>query len=108
MKHLTYILLFILLVASSARSQTKPRPPGLEQAEQAEQQADKNIPPPTIQRAHVDFTKLRQDADDLARIAQTIPNDVASVQKGMFPKDMIEKLKQIEKLSKHLRGQIGQ
>jgi hypothetical protein len=60
------------------------------------------------QRTHVDFTKLRQDADDLARIAQTIPNDAASIQKGMLPKDMIEKLKQIERLSKHLRGQISQ
>lgn len=80
----------------------------MQQADQAEQQADKSIPPPTIQRTHLDFTKLRQDADDLARIAQTIPEDVASIQKGMFPKDMIEKLKQIEKLSKHLRTQIGQ
>ncbi len=108
MKHFTYILLFVLLLASSGRSQTRPRPPGLQQADQAEQQADKSIPPPTTQRTHLDFTKLRQDADDLARIAQTIPEDVASIQKGMFPKDMIEKLKQIEKLSKHLRTQIGQ
>ncbi len=108
MKHLTHILLLVLLVASSARAQTKPRPPGLEQAAQAEQQADKSLPPPTIQRTHVDFTKLRQDADDLARIAQTIPNDMASLQKGMVPKDLVEKLKQIEKLSKRLRGQIAQ
>lgn len=108
MKHLTYILLFVLSAASSARAQTRPRPPGLEQAAQAEQQADKSLPPPTIQRTHVDFTKLRQDADDLARIAQTIPSDITSLQKGMLPKDMVEKLKQIEKLSKHLRGQITQ
>jgi hypothetical protein len=107
-KHLTYILLFVLCVASSARTQVRPRPPGLQQADQAEQQADKSIPPPTTQRTHVDFTRLRQDADDLARLAQTIPNDVASIQKGMLPKDMVEKLKQIEKLSKHLRGQISQ
>ncbi|MGB8866988.1 MAG: hypothetical protein WCC71_23090 [Candidatus Sulfotelmatobacter sp.] len=108
MKHLTYILFFVLVVASSARSQTRPRPPGLEQAEQAEQQADKSLPPPMTQRTHVDFTRLRQDADDLARIAQTIPDDITSIQKGMLPKDMVEKLKQIEKLSKRLRGQISQ
>jgi len=50
---------------------------------------------------------LQKEADDLARTAQTIPADVASVRKGMLPKDVIEKLKQIEKLSKHLRGELA-
>ena len=51
--------------------------------------------------------QVLQDADDLARIAQTIPPDVAGIQKGLLPKDMIEKLKQIEKLSKQLRKQLS-
>ena len=55
---------------------------------------------------HIDFEKLQSEADDLARTAQTIPSDVASVRKGMLPKDAIEKLKQIEKLSKRLRGEL--
>jgi hypothetical protein len=29
------------------------------------------------------------------------------VRRGMLPKDAIEKLKQIEKLSKHLRGELN-
>jgi hypothetical protein len=108
-KHLTYIFLFLLVVASFARSQTRPRPPGLEQAGQAEAQADKNLPPPgNPQKGRLDPAKLRQEADELARISQTIPADVSSLQLGMLPKDMIEKLKQIEKLAKHLRGQISQ
>ncbi|MGA9552829.1 MAG: hypothetical protein WBR30_11295, partial [Candidatus Sulfotelmatobacter sp.] len=78
MKHFGSIFFLVLVATLSARSQTRPRPPGLEQAAQAEQQADKSIPPPTVQRTHIDFIKLRQDADDLARIAQTIPNDAAS------------------------------
>jgi hypothetical protein len=32
--------------------------------------------------------------------------DVQSIEKGMFPKDVVQKLKQIEKLSKHLRGEL--
>ena len=55
---------------------------------------------------HVDFEKLQSEADDLARTAQSIPSDVASVRKGMLPKDAIEKLKQIEKLAKRLRGEL--
>src|ERR1700685_343939 len=44
----------------------------------------------------VDLLQLQREADDLARTAQTIPTDVASVRKGMLPKDVIQKLKQIE------------
>jgi hypothetical protein len=51
----------------------------------------------------VDLSQMQTEADDLARTAQTIPSDVASVRKGTLPKDAIEKLKQIEKLSKRLR-----
>jgi hypothetical protein len=104
-KLLAYALLVVLFVASSARAQ-RPRPPGLQQADQAEQQADKNIPPPTSKQARIDVAKLRQEADELARLAQTIPADVSSIQQGLLPRDTSEKLKQIEKLSKHLRSQI--
>ena len=60
---------------------------------------------PKLQR-HVDLVKLQQEADDLARTAQTIPTDVAGVRKGTLPKDVIEKLKRIEKLSKRLRSEL--
>ena len=55
----------------------------------------------------VDLAQLQREADDLARTAQTIPSDVANVRKGMLPKDVIEKLKQIEKLSKRLRTELN-
>lgn len=55
----------------------------------------------------LDLIQLQRDADDLARTAQTIPTDVASVRKGMLPKDVIDKLKQIEKLSKRLRMELN-
>jgi len=40
-------------------------------------------------------------------MSQTIPSDVASARKGMLPRDVIEKLKQIEKLSKRLRTELN-
>ena len=67
--------------------------------------------PPKQETSHisrrVDLAQLQHEADDLARTAQTIPTDVASVRKGMFPKDVLDKLKQIEKLSKHLRSELN-
>jgi len=55
---------------------------------------------------HLDLTQLQQEANDLARTAQSIPTDLASVRKGLLPKDTIQKLKQIEKLSKRLRSEL--
>jgi len=66
--------------------------------------ADKAPATPT---RHLDLDQLQREADDLARTAQTIPSDVASVRKGMLPKDVVEKLKQIEKLSKRLRTELN-
>lgn len=107
MKLSPIFLSFVLLAASLLPAQTRPIPPGVRQADQTEAQTEKNIPPPITQPAHLDVAKLGQEADELARIAQTIPPDVASIQKGKLPKDMIEKLKHIEKLSKQMRTQIN-
>ena len=62
---------------------------------------------PATSSRRVDLAQLQREAEDLARTAQTIPSDVASVRKGMMPKDVIEKLKQIEKLSKRLRTELN-
>lgn len=62
---------------------------------------------PRLPQHHIDLVKLQQEADDLARTAQTIPTDVAGVRGGTLPKDIIEKLKRIEKLSKRLRSELN-
>jgi hypothetical protein len=62
---------------------------------------------PSLPAKRIDLVQAQREADDLARTAQTIPYDVASVRKGMLPKDVIEKLKQIEKLSKRLRSELN-
>ena len=61
---------------------------------------------PKMQR-RIDPAKLQRDADDLARAAQSIPSDVANIRRGTLPKDTIQKLKEIEKLSKRLRTELN-
>jgi len=61
---------------------------------------------PAVVTRKEDFAELQKEADDLARTAQTIPDDMAALRKGTLPKDLIQKLKQIEKLSKRLRSQV--
>src|SRR5215469_1458117 len=67
----------------------------------------RNLPEKPVAPQRVDLVQVQRDADALARAAQTIPYDVANVRKGMLPKDVLEKLKQIEKLSKHLRAELN-
>ena len=105
MKLLAIAFPFVLFAASPLLAQD-PRVPGVRQGEQAQAQVEKDIPPPIQPHAQLDMARLRQDADQLAKLAQTIPSDVLRIQGGVLPKDMSEKLKQIEKLSKHLRTQI--
>jgi hypothetical protein len=93
--------LYVALALPQAGRPTMPTPPPSLDTEHPE-------PPPTVTSSRrVDLGQLQKEADDLARAAQTIPSDVANVRKGMLPKDTIQKLKQIEKLSKHLRGQLN-
>lgn len=50
---------------------------------------------------------MSQEAAELSKIAQTIPSDVDQAAKGLLPKEVIGKLKQIERLSKRLRSELN-
>jgi hypothetical protein len=63
-------------------------------------------PPAGPQPQKIDLAKLRQESLDLARLAQSVPADVDQAGQGKLPKDLSNKLKQIEKLSKHLRTEL--
>ena len=95
------ILGLLVLLGAAQSSHHFPTPP-----EPLDTQAQKSGQPQTLPR-QIDFAQVQKNADDLARLAQTIPPDVASMRKGMLPKDVIEKLKQIEKLSKRLRTELN-
>jgi hypothetical protein len=49
---------------------------------------------------------MEQEARELADLAATVPGDVEQLKKGLLPKDVLDKLKRIEKLSKQLRSQV--
>ena len=60
---------------------------------------------PTIPR-RIDPAKMQMEADVLAKTASTIPADIECIRKGLLPKDVMQKLKEIEKLSKQLRSDL--
>jgi hypothetical protein len=65
-----------------------------------------NTPIQGSPKPRVDPLELRREAGQVLELSKSIQSDFDSVSRGLLPKDTIEKLKKIEKLSKHLRSQI--
>jgi hypothetical protein len=106
----TPILFFALLLSASlawAQGAARNGNTGQRQADRAEDQFEKTVPPPTRQQSSVDFARVKSDADELVILSQSIHSGIDDVGKGMLPKDLIDKLKQMEKLSKRLRNELA-
>ena len=57
-------------------------------------------------KGHPDMVKLQHDAQELAELSASIPADVNRANHGLLSKDLVDKLKRVEKLSKQLRGDL--
>ncbi|HZQ95718.1 MAG TPA: hypothetical protein VFA67_11955 [Candidatus Sulfotelmatobacter sp.] len=55
----------------------------------------------------LNVAELHRDAIDLAQLAQSVARDIDQAAQGKLAKDLPEKLKRIEKLSRRLRGQLA-
>jgi hypothetical protein len=94
---------FLLGAAASPQTGHPPLSPSLNDAHEL-RVTDREIAPLP---KRIDSVRLQQDALALANAANSIPSDIESVRKGMLPKDVLRKLKQIEKLSKQLRSELN-
>src|SRR5215469_9673359 len=102
MKQLGHIVLYSLLLfcavsvsGQAVKRDAPPYPP---------EPADRSIITDQQQRVekrlHVDKLQIEREARELSDLAQGVPVDVDRVNQGVLPKDMIDKLKKIEKLAK--------
>jgi hypothetical protein len=77
------------------------------QAHHKPSSSEEFIEPPVLgQRRKVAHAQLRQDAEELARLAGSIPAQVEQVTQGKLPKDFPKNLKRIDKLVKRLRAEV--
>ena len=60
----------------------------------------------TKKRSAVDVAQLQHQAQELAELSSSIPADINRVNRGLLSKDVLNKLKRVEKLSKQLRGEL--
>jgi hypothetical protein len=56
----------------------------------------------------IDPDQLQGEAKELLELSQSLQPDMQHLKQGLLPKDTLEKLKRIENLSKHLRGELHQ
>ena len=73
-------------------------------AQELEEQ-NESVSPLPIRRS-VDPVALQNQANQLADLAASMPKAVQNANKGLLEKDLVQRLKRIEKLSKQLRNQL--
>ncbi len=83
-----------------------PVPPGMREADKLPHPGDV-APQIRPQREVSDPAQLKRDADELAKLAESIPDGIEQLAAGRLPKDLGERLKRIEKLSKKLRREVS-
>ena len=100
-----YLLLptvIVVTLAFAQRPSNWPHPP-----EAADKSVSRAGVPDVTPRFKGDRVQLQREARELLELSQSLQPDIDSVNHGLLPKDTLEKLKRIEKLSKHLRSELG-
>ena len=98
-------MLSLLLPAIAASQSSRPMPPGHVEANDATRQAEK-VESPTNTARTVSAKDVLQQADELVSLAQQVRVDTLHATQNMVAKDLKDKLKRIEKLSKKLREEL--
>ena len=114
-----YFLLLILLLLSASFSVAQRRSGDARPNMQTQQDQKQNTTefdrmnaqtqqqPSAKQLQAADAVRLKQDAHELALLAQSVPPDVEQTTNGILPKDLDQRLRRIEKLAKELRSRIS-
>ena len=114
MRTILFLFLFLLLYLLVPRTtsappfdskQGRPIPPGVRQADKQVNDAPNEAPLPPKSR-QLNAKLLQAEAAELAQLSSGIPQRIENVNKGQMPKDLNEQLKRIEKLAKHIRGEV--
>ncbi len=96
----------MLCLPASISSQTGTMiPPGHTAANQATRNAE-NVEPPAAANQNVTAAQVLKQADELVSLAQQVRTDAERATQGLLAKDLKDKLKRIEKLSRRLREEL--
>jgi hypothetical protein len=103
---LLVLLLDVLASSCVIYAQGTPIPPGIRAADKARQRADQGLEPPQPPVEKLNVAEVNRQADELLALAQQVHTDTVQATQGLLAKDLKDKLKRIEKLSKRLREEL--
>jgi hypothetical protein len=98
------VVVVLLLLGICIGQSSRPVPAGMRHAQELEEQNESDAPSP-VHRS-VNRVELQNQANQLADLAASMPQAVQNANKGLLDKDLVQRLKQIEKLAKQLRTQL--
>lgn len=58
-------------------------------------------------RERLSASQVQNDAKELAELCAAVTSDMDDVKKGLLPKDSVDRLKRMEKLSKRMRDNLA-
>jgi gas vesicle protein len=104
MRHFPLWICILFLLPAPLASSQRAKPPGIVTADQ---QSNQPLEPPMQPRSRkIDLTLVKQEADELKKLADGVPAQIEMLAKNQYPKDLTDNLKRIEKLAKHLRTEV--
>jgi len=107
------IVLIITAAVAPASMQALPQagqpiPPGRRAANDATRRAEQQVEPPAAPvTQQATATEVVQHSNELLSLAQEVHADAERATQGVIAKDLKDKLKRIEKLSKRLRDELA-
>jgi gas vesicle protein len=101
---LCIVTLLLLIAPVSATLGQRAKPPGIVTADQ---QSNQTVEPPMEMHGRkMNVDQVKQEADELKKLADGVPAQIEQVTKNQYPKDLADNLKRIERLAKHLRTEV--
>jgi hypothetical protein len=101
---LVFVLLIFLAIPVCSQQSIGPQ---TQQRIWARGQGMRPDSPPELDTRAARLQALHHDAAALSTLSVSLQSDLAQLQKGMLAKDLAQKLKQVEKLSKKVRQEMA-
>jgi hypothetical protein len=99
------MLLSLFPVSTTPQSGSRAKPTGIPAGDTlANQQVEPPMKPGGPRQINID--QVNSETQELRRLADGLPAQMDQVTKGQLPKNLGDNLKRIEKLAKHLHGEI--
>ena len=102
---LSFLCALLLFPNATSPQMGHAKPPGIQTADTMSNQPLE--PPAKSGPRQINPEMVTSEAQELRALAAQLPQQIDQTTKGQLPKDLVENLKRIEKLAKHLRSEIA-